>query len=98
MEKAKDSTMEDDSVLDISEQLNRPLDIDVQQQRIPSWHPILDPEWMIYTYLILSVILIPLGEFIFYVTLQVNCRKQNCGLLKLIYFRLAFFFTTRILH
>lgn len=52
---------DDDSVLDLPDQLNRPPDVAIQQQRIKAWHPILDPEWMIYGYLILAVILIPLG-------------------------------------
>lgn len=52
---------DDDSVLDLADQLNRPSDVAIQQQRIKAWHPILDPEWMIYGYLILAVILIPLG-------------------------------------
>jgi hypothetical protein len=67
MEKAKESTLlgaDDDSVLELAEQVNRPGDIDVQQQRIPAWHPILDPEWMIYSYLILAVIFIPLGALL----------------------------------
>ena len=38
---------EDESVLELSEQTNRPPDVALAQQRIPAWHPILDPEWMI---------------------------------------------------
>ena len=52
---------DEDSVLDLADQLNRPPDVAIQQQRVKAWHPILDPEWMIYGYLILAVILIPLG-------------------------------------
>lgn len=52
---------EDDSILDLADQLNRPPDVALQQQRVKAWHPILDPEWMIYGYLILAVIFIPLG-------------------------------------
>mmetsp|Transcript_22663 Transcript_22663/g.56002 ORF Transcript_22663/g.56002 Transcript_22663/m.56002 type:complete len:394 (+) Transcript_22663:92-1273(+) len=57
------SQMDDDdsSILDLADQVNRPPDVAIQQQRIKAWHPILDPEWMIYGYLILAVILIPLG-------------------------------------
>ena len=64
MEKPGDSALtdDDDSVLDIKEQYNRPSDIATQQQRVAAWHPILDPEWMIFSYLILAVILIPFGE------------------------------------
>ena len=53
---------EEDSVRDLADQLNRPPDVAIQQQRIKAWHPILDPEWMIYGYLVLAVILIPLGK------------------------------------
>jgi hypothetical protein len=56
---------DDDSALDISEQTNRPNDSSVQQQHINAWHPILDPEWMIYSYLILAVVMIPLGTLMF---------------------------------
>jgi hypothetical protein len=52
---------DEDSVLDSVDQINRPPDVAIQQQRIKAWHPILDPEWMIYGYLILAVILIPTG-------------------------------------
>jgi len=52
---------DDDSILDLADQLNRPPEVAIQQQRVKAWHPILDPEWMIYGYLILAVILIPLG-------------------------------------
>lgn len=79
MEKAIDSKLtDDDSVLDISEQVNRPADIAVQQQRIPGWHPILDPEWMIYSYLVLAVILIPLGELNSLVRLLSAPRSFAC--------------------
>lgn len=54
---------EEESVLDPSEQTMRPLDVAVQQQRIQAWHPILDPEWMIYAFLALAVILIPVGRY-----------------------------------
>jgi hypothetical protein len=62
MELPVESVMDDqDSVLDISEQLMRPKDVAVQQQRILAWHPYLDPEWVIYSFLILAVIMVPLG-------------------------------------
>ena len=56
---------EDDaeSVLDISEQINRPEDIPIQQQTINAWHPILDPNWMIFSYLILAAIMVPFGTY-----------------------------------
>lgn len=57
---------EDDaeSVLDISEQINRPEDIPIQQQTINAWHPILDPNWMIFSYLILAAIMVPFGYYL----------------------------------
>eukprot|EP00980_Cylindrotheca_fusiformis_P005228 scaffold1119_cov120-Cylindrotheca_fusiformis.AAC.8 len=57
------SAVEEDeaSILNSVDQTSRPPDVAIQQQRIKAWHPILDPEWMIYGYLILGVILIPTG-------------------------------------
>jgi hypothetical protein len=55
---------EEESVLDESEQTMRPKDVAVQQQRVFAWHPILDPEWMIYSFLILAVIMIPVGKYL----------------------------------
>lgn len=52
---------DESSAPDESELKNRPADVAVQQQRIPAWHPILDPEWMIYSFLILAIIMIPVG-------------------------------------
>lgn len=52
---------EEESILDESEQTMKPKDVAVQQQRVQAWHPILDPEWMIYSFLILAVIMIPVG-------------------------------------
>ena len=48
-------------ILDLVDQTNRPTDNAVQQQRIEAWHPILDPEYVIYAFLILAVIFIPTG-------------------------------------
>jgi hypothetical protein len=52
---------DDESVLSLSKQTNRPRDVPIQQQRINAWHPILDPNWMIVSYLILALIMIPFG-------------------------------------
>jgi hypothetical protein len=52
---------EEESVLDEDEQTMRPKDVAVQQQRVFAWHPIMDPEWVIYSFLILAVIMIPVG-------------------------------------
>ena len=56
-----DNDDDDESVLDLSKQTNRPSDIPIQQQRISAWHPILDPNWMIVSYLIVAIIAIPFG-------------------------------------
>jgi len=50
------------SVLDMSEQTNRPPDVALHQQRIPAWMPILDPIWAISALLYLGIILVPVGE------------------------------------
>jgi hypothetical protein len=55
---------DDSSVLPLDEQTMRPPDLAVYQQRVVAWHPILDPNWMIYSYLILAAVLIPIGESI----------------------------------
>jgi hypothetical protein len=57
------SQEDDESVPDLADQVNRPADVALSQQRIAAWHPILDPEWMIYSFLIMAMILIPVGKF-----------------------------------
>jgi hypothetical protein len=52
-----------DDYLDISEQKNRPEDSPINNQSINAWHPILDPNWVIFTYLILAAIMIPFGTW-----------------------------------
>jgi len=52
---------DDEDVLDISEQTNRPLDDALHQQRVQAWHPILDPVWVIVALFYLGVILVPTG-------------------------------------
>jgi hypothetical protein len=52
---------DDDPVLDLADQTMRPSNNAIQQQRIEAWHPVLDPEWVIYAFLILAVIFIPTG-------------------------------------
>lgn len=55
---------EEEVLLDISEQVNRPDDVPIQQQSIKAWHPILDPNWVIVSYLILAAIMIPFGYYL----------------------------------
>jgi hypothetical protein len=52
---------DEDSVLDESEQTNRPTDTAFSQQRIQAWHPILDPVWVIIALFYLGVIMVPTG-------------------------------------
>ena len=52
---------DDDSVLDLSEQTQRPRDVALNQQRINAWHPNLDPVWVIVALFMLGVILVPVG-------------------------------------
>lgn len=54
---------EEDDLLPLSEQINRPEDTPIQQQRINAWHPILDPNWVIVSYLIIAAIMIPFGYY-----------------------------------
>jgi hypothetical protein len=60
---SNDDDDDDESVLSLSKQTNRPKDVPIQQQRINAWHPILDPNWMIVSYLILALIMIPFGTY-----------------------------------
>lgn len=54
-------TQEGEDDLPLSEQTNRPADTPIQTQTINAWHPILDPNWVIFTYLALAAIMIPFG-------------------------------------
>ncbi|VEU34805.1 unnamed protein product [Pseudo-nitzschia multistriata] len=56
--------LEDENLLDISEQVNRPENTPIQQQTINAWHPILDPTWVIVSYFILAAITIPFGYYL----------------------------------
>lgn len=64
-ESAVTSAADDDTVvLPLEKQTQRPEDRALQQQRVEAWHPILDPNWMIYSYLILAAVMIPVGTFL----------------------------------
>ena len=52
---------DDESALDLAEQTERPKDVALQQQRIPAWHPILDPTWVIVALFYLGAMLVPVG-------------------------------------
>lgn len=55
---------DDESVLERSEQTNRPPDVALAQQRIQAWHPILDPLWVIIALFYLGVIMVPVGTYV----------------------------------
>ena len=79
---------EDESVLPLEEQTQRPNDVAVQQQRIEAWSPILDPDWVIYSFLILALIFIPVGEYFYlnlpYTLLCLNDSTSNVDLIDLL--------------
>lgn len=52
---------DDESVLSLSEQTNRPYNVAINQQRVRAWHPILDPWWVAVSLVLLGVILVPVG-------------------------------------
>jgi len=52
---------DDDSVVPMSAQERRPLNTALRQQRVRAWYPILDPWWVICSFVILSAIFIPVG-------------------------------------
>jgi hypothetical protein len=54
---------DDESVLSLSEQTNRPADTALNQQRIPAWYPILDPVWVIISLFYLGIIMTPVGQY-----------------------------------
>ena len=56
-----DPQNDNNSVLDISEQTQRPVDNAFNQQRIDAWHPILDPVFVIIGLFYLGVIMVPTG-------------------------------------
>ena len=40
----------------------RPPDVALLQQRMKSWQPLLDPKWVIATYILIGIVFIPIGE------------------------------------
>ena len=71
---------EDEDVLDMSEQTNRPKDDALHQQRVQAWHPILDPVWVIVTLFYLGVILVPTGKVVCVLSLFISrvCDVYVC--------------------
>lgn len=55
---------DDEDVLELWEQTNRPPDKALQQQRVNAWHPILDPRWVIAGLFYLGVIMVPVGTLL----------------------------------
>ena len=50
---------------DTNAKTRRPKDVALTQQRMKSWQPLLDPKWIIITYLCIGIIFIPTGELLF---------------------------------
>ena len=53
---------DNNSVLDLAEQTQRPVDNAFNQQRVNAWHPILDPVFVIIGLFYLGVIMVPTGK------------------------------------
>ena len=51
---------------DTNPKTRRPKDVALSQQRMKSWQPLLDPKWIIITYLCIGIIFIPTGK-LFYI-------------------------------
>ena len=49
---------------DTTPKTRRPKDVALTQQRMKSWQPLLDPKWIIITYLCIGIIFIPTGELL----------------------------------
>ena len=49
---------------DTNPKTRRPKDVALTQQRMKSWQPLLDPKWIIITYLCIGIIFIPTGKFV----------------------------------
>ena len=50
---------------DTTPKTRRPKDVALTQQRMKSWQPLLDPKWIIITYLCIGIIFIPTGKLSF---------------------------------
>ena len=59
---SNDANNDNNSVLDLAEQTQRPVDNAFNQQRVNAWHPILDPVFVIIGLFYLGVILVPTGR------------------------------------
>ncbi|KAL7542806.1 hypothetical protein ACHAXR_012113 [Thalassiosira sp. AJA248-18] len=69
-----DNNQPDDSDKSKPSRSHRPADVALKQQRMKSWQPILDPKYVIATYLLIGLIFIPTGIVI---------RKKNDDLIEL---------------
>jgi len=69
---------EDESILDRADQLKRPRDEALRQQRVLAWHPYLDPNWVIITLFLMGLCFIPTGFYL-------RDQSENIVQLKLTY-------------
>lgn len=68
---------EDESILDRADQLKRPRDEALRQQRVLAWHPYLDPNWVIVTLFLMGLCFIPTGAAI-HLTTPFPCSVCTC--------------------
>ena len=52
-----------DDMPPLSQQTRRPLDTALRQQRVKAWYPVLDPWWVIGSFIVLGAIFVPIGKF-----------------------------------
>ena len=55
----------------------RPSDVALLQQRMKSWQPLLDPKWVIASYLLIGIVFIPVGE-----STEIEIEQEGCNILK----------------
>lgn len=68
---------DNNSVLDLAEQTQRPVDNAFNQQRVNAWHPILDPVFVIIGLFYLGVIMVPTGTVFTYMCVKMRIRLTD---------------------
>ena len=70
---------DNNSVLDLAEQTQRPVDNAFNQQRVNAWHPILDPVFVIIGLFYLGVIMVPTGKLLAWIYKRERIRLSTTG-------------------
>ena len=88
---------DDDDILDLAEQTNRPVDDSIHQQRVQAWHPILDPLWVIIGLFYLGIIFVPTSTYEkkFFETMYIVALLLLCSGWMFHYFFTFYFVDTR---